>query len=135
MLRLSIAAGAVALAFNSPILAAPIVPAAALPTDITKIVCAEGSPNCQQLDQGHIKAGKQVQDDLKNHGEVDCQGGGICGNAASGGAAAAAAKGGVKGASTKHPVKVMALDGVKGESKDDKHKDTLYVGHTNSKNH
>jgi hypothetical protein len=96
MLRLSIAASALALVFSSPILAAPIAPISAPPTDITRVVCAEGSPNCQKLDQGHIKAGNLVQEDLKNHGEVDCQGGGICGNAASGGAAAATAKGGPK---------------------------------------
>jgi hypothetical protein len=96
MLRFSIAASALALVFSSPILAAPIAPIAALPTDIIRVVCAEGSPNCQKLDQGHIKAGNLVQEDLKNHGEVDCQGGGICGNAASGGAAAATAKGGPK---------------------------------------
>jgi hypothetical protein len=95
MLRFSIAASALALVFSSPILAAPIAPIA-VPTNITRVVCAEGSPNCQKLDQGHIKAGNLVQEDLKNHGEVDCQGGGICGNAASGGAAAAAAKGGPK---------------------------------------
>jgi hypothetical protein len=96
MLRFSIAASALALLISSPILAAPIAPVAALPTDITRVVCAEGSPNCQKLDQGHIKAGNLVQQDLRNHGEQDCQGNGICGNAASGGAAAAA-KGGAKG--------------------------------------
>lgn len=89
MLRFSIAAGALALVLSSPIFAAPIAPFAALPTDTIRVVCAEGSPNCQKLDQGHIAAGKQVQESLKNNGEIDCQGGGICGNAASGGAAAA----------------------------------------------
>jgi hypothetical protein len=96
MLRISFAAGALVLVFSSPVFAALIAPLAALPTDTVRVVCAEGSPNCQKLDQGHIKAGNLVQEDLKNHGEVDCQGGGICGNAASGGAAAATAKGGPK---------------------------------------
>jgi hypothetical protein len=98
MLRFTIAAGALALALSSPIFAAPIAPFAALPTDTTRVVCAEGSPNCQKLDQGHIAAGKQVQESLRNNGEIDCQGGGICGNAAAGPSAARA--GGPKGIAT-----------------------------------
>ena len=43
-------------------------------------VCAEGGPNCLKLDQGHIRAGAFVQDDLKNRGEIDCKGGGLCGH-------------------------------------------------------
>jgi hypothetical protein len=43
-------------------------------------VCAEGTPNCQRLDEGHIRAGAFVQNDLKNHGEIDCKGGGLCGH-------------------------------------------------------
>jgi hypothetical protein len=83
-----------------PAFAFPVAPAAHLPTDVVSVVCAEGSPNCQKLDQGHIAAGKQVQESLKNNGEIDCKGGGTCGNAASGGAAAAAHTGGPKGMAT-----------------------------------
>jgi hypothetical protein len=91
---------------SCPAFALPVAPAAHLPTDAVRVVCAEGSPNCQKLDQGHIAAGKQVQESLKNNGEIDCQGGGICGNAASGGAAAAHT-GGPKGiATTSNSVKL-----------------------------
>jgi hypothetical protein len=43
-------------------------------------VCAEGTPNCLKLDEGHIRAGAFVQNDLKNHGEIDCKGNGLCGH-------------------------------------------------------
>jgi hypothetical protein len=80
---------------SSPVFAFPVAPAADLPTDVVSVICAEGSPNCQKLDQGHIAAGKQVQESLKNNGEIECQGGGICGNAAAG--PSAARGGGQKG--------------------------------------
>jgi hypothetical protein len=106
MSRLSIPTLASALVLISyPAFAFSVGPAANPPTDVVSVVCAEGSPNCQKLDAGHIKAGNLVQEDLKNHGEVDCQGGGICGNAASGGAAART--GGQKGiASQTNPLKL-----------------------------
>jgi hypothetical protein len=96
MSRLNVLTLVSALVLSSyPAFAFSVGPTANPPTDVVSVVCAEGSPNCQKLDQGHIKAGNLVQEDLKNHGEVDCQGGGICGNAASGGPAARA--GGQKG--------------------------------------
>jgi hypothetical protein len=99
MFRSSLPALAATLVLSScPAFAFPAGPMANPPADVVRVICAEGSPNCQKLDQGHIAAGKQVQESLKNNGEIDCQGGGICGNAAAGGAAAHA--GGQKGIAT-----------------------------------
>jgi hypothetical protein len=99
MFRLSLPILASALVLSSyPAFAFPVGPTANPPTNVVSVICAEGSPNCQKLDQGHIAAGKQVQESLKNNGEIECQGGGICGNAAAGPSAARA--GGPKGIAT-----------------------------------